>query len=640
MAMARALAAGHDISDSDSDGEEKLPLRKLVSKSSFVSEHSVSDSDSDATYIEEEEEEDRDRNSNDNHPKRAKSKRKHPTDSDSDVSDDEPSTSSRIRGKIRGSENENSSSPKRLKRDDTVLLDEGESSASSKPECQYGKQCYRKNPSHLREFKHAGKDGNSSTQRQKKSSSGARTSPLSCPEVVERVSPYGFALTKVHGIDDIYNNTCAVHIRDILHPCMGQLVASAHFNYMFDIPWLMKQYPREFRDKSILLVHGEQREGKVALHKAAKPYPNVNLCQAKLEIMYGTHHSKMMFLLYTNGMRVVIHTANIIDIDWHQKTQGVWISPLFPKLPSGKQGSGRGESATFFKRDLLAYLTAYKAPSLQEWKTHVSEHDMSQAKVHIVASVPGRHLGEAKDKWGHLRVRKLLRQYGPSDKSVSGWPVIGQFSSIGSLGPEKSKWLCAEWFQSMSSAKGQVGSHVLDVNTKHMKLIFPCSDNVRTSLEGYPAGGSLPYSIQTAKKQLYLHSFFHQWKASEMGRSRASPHIKTYTRLSPDNQKIAWFMVTSANLSKAAWGALEKNGSQLMIRSYEIGVMMLPSNFSKTREAFPLSGDRSEKECPNFPLPWDAPLTPYGSGDRPWIWDIPYTDKPDTNGNAWVPGRR
>ena len=30
----------------------------------------------------------------------------------------------------------------------------------------------------------------------------------------------------------------------------------------------------------------------------------------------------------------------------------------------------------------------------------------------------------------------------------------------------------------------------------------------------------------------------------------------------------------SANLSKAAWGALEKQKTQLMIRSYEIGVLL------------------------------------------------------------------
>ena len=36
--------------------------------------------------------------------------------------------------------------------------------------------------------------------------------------------------------------------------------------------------------------------------------------------------------------------------------------------------------------------------------------------------------------------------------------------------------------------------------------------------------------------------------------------------------------VNSSNLSKAAWGALEKKGSQLKIRSYEIGVLFLPTD--------------------------------------------------------------
>ena len=38
-------------------------------------------------------------------------------------------------------------------------------------------------------------------------------------------------------------------------------------------------------------------------------------------------------------------------------------------------------------------------------------------------------------------------------------------------------------------------------------------------------------------------------------------------------------MYYSANLSKAAWGNYEKNKSQFMIRSYEIGVLFLPQYF-------------------------------------------------------------
>lgn len=109
--------------------------------------------------------------------------------------------------------------------------------------------------------------------------------------------------------------------------------------------------------------------------------------------------------------------------------------------------------------------------------------------------------------------------------------------------------------------------------------IFPTVENVRTSLEGYSAGGSLPYSIENATKQKYLKQFLHQWRSECRGRSRASPHIKTYFRVSPDWKKLGWFLLTSANLSKAAWGAYEKNYSQLMVRSYELGVLFFPQTY-------------------------------------------------------------
>ena len=40
--------------------------------------------------------------------------------------------------------------------------------------------------------------------------------------------------------------------------------------------------------------------------------------------------------------------------------------------------------------------------------------------------------------------------------------------------------------------------------------------------------------------------------------------------------RIAFLVVTSHNLSKAAWGALQKNETQLYIMHYELGVLLLP----------------------------------------------------------------
>ncbi|XP_072895465.1 tyrosyl-DNA phosphodiesterase 1 [Hemitrygon akajei] len=446
-----------------------------------------------------------------------------------------------------------------------------------------------------------------------------------------------FYLTKVSGISS-KNNACALHIKDILSPLFGTIVASAQFNYCIDIPWLMKQYPEEFRTKPLLIVHGEQRLAKAQLHEEAHPYPNVRLCQAKLEIAYGTHHTKMMLLLYEEGFRVVIHTSNLIHDDWYQKTQGIWVSPLYPRLPEGSPETA-GESATGFKGDLIDYLASYRSSGLSEWIDHVKQHDLSLTRVYLIGSTPGRHQGTEKQKWGHLKLRKVLSGCGSSVASRESWPLIGQFSSIGSLGGDGTKWLCSEFKQSLATL-GPDQKCLSSLKPSPLHLVYPTVENVRTSLEGYPGGGSLPYAIDTAQKQPWLTSFLCQWSAEVTGRSRALPHIKTYMRVSPDFEELAWFLVTSANLSKAAWGMLEKNGIQLMIRSYELGVLYLPEAFGIGTGRFLVQrGQPPDCKPPEmlFPVPYDLPPQHYGNRDRPWIWNIPYLHAPDTNGNVWAP---
>lgn len=444
---------------------------------------------------------------------------------------------------------------------------------------------------------------------------------------------YRFYLNKVTGIPKKYN-TGALHIKEILSPMFGTLKESVQFNYCFDIPWMVEQYPPEFRNKPVVLVHGEKRESKARLIEQAKPYPHISFCQAKLDIAFGTHHTKMMLLWYEEGFRVIILTSNLIRADWYQKTQGMWMSPLYPRLPQGSPGTA-GESLTGFKRDLLEYLEAYRAPELADWIERIKQHDLSETRVYLIGSTPGRYQGPAMEKWGHLRLRKLLSEQTQPMQNEERWHVLGQFSSIGSMGLDKTKWLAAE-FQRTLTTLGKAGKSLASPETQ-MLLIYPSVENVRTSLEGYPAGGSLPYSIQTAQKQLWLHSYFHGWHADVTGRSNAMPHIKTYMRISPDFTQLAWFLVTSANLSKAAWGALEKNNTQIMVRSYELGVLYLPSAFNMStfpveKNVFPACSSSI-----GFPVPFDLPPQRYSSKDRPWIWNIPYTQAPDTHGNVWVP---
>ncbi|VDO83333.1 unnamed protein product [Soboliphyme baturini] len=254
----------------------------------------------------------------------------------------------------------------------------------------------------------------------------------------------------------------------------------------------------------------------------------------------------------------------------------IYVSPLFPKSSSAKSQSDsddKSDSCTHFKRDLIEYLCQYQNRNLAHWIEVVREHDMSSAKVYIVASVPGRHTGENIHRWGHMKLRSLLKIH-LENSEVNEWPLICQFSSIGSLGASPHNWLLGEFLSSMTSSTSKS-----TISSSKLKLIFPSVENVRNSLEGYAAGSSLPYNSRVAERQPYLRRYLNQWKCSKFNRDLASPHIKTYLRYNPLCTRVAWMLLTSANLSKAAWGVFEKNGSQLMIRSYELGILFLPHQF-------------------------------------------------------------
>ena len=183
--------------------------------------------------------------------------------------------------------------------------------------------------------------------------------------------------------------------------------------------------------------------------------------------------------------------------------------------------------------------------------------------------MPGEHDGANMGTWGHLKLRKLAsaamhqppsRDGGAASALGSGGGVgsagesdvaIAQCSSIGNLG-SKADWWVRDLNRSLCGTGGVV--------EYPMKLVWPSVKAVRTSTEGYVNGFSIPFSEKNYARQRWMWREAHHWRAEWCGRTRWSPHIKTYCRYSASDRALRWVVLTSHNVSKAAWGEVQNVG--------------------------------------------------------------------------------
>jgi len=176
------------------------------------------------------------------------------------------------------------------------------------------------------------------------------------------------------------------------------------------------------------------------------------------------------------------------------------------------------------------------------------------------------------------------------------------------------------------------------------------------------------------QKQLqYMKPYLHHWAGDgasslaassddrqivrDAGRNRAAPHIKTYARFSDSTQQtIDWMLVTSANLSKQAWGDAVSSAGEVRVCSYEIGVLVWPALWGEDAIMVPAfksdvpnvndveviggcadeGGEEGKRRLVvGARMPFDLPLVKYEPGDEPWCATKSYTE-PDWTGQPYM----
>lgn len=327
----------------------------------------------------------------------------------------------------------------------------------------------------------------------------------------------------------------------------------------------------------------------------------------------------MMFNYFHDGTcQVVIHTANLLRIDWEQKTEALWLSPVLKRVKQETQvSSDNNHFGARFKADILQYIRAYHNASLQSLIDELNKFDFSPVRAIFIGSVPG-YYGLSDTHFGLQKLRRSLRN-ATFEAQISD-STIAQVSSLGNLG----KSFYAEFQNALNTAPSPKTQAKTKTVSSHFRLIFPTRRNFQNSINGLISGLSLFFNRSTSSgtRQLELSMpHLHSWHASRALRDDVMPHVKTYARVNGDD--IRWILVTSSNLSKAAWGGVERG--KVKIKSYEAGVLLIPDLFmASSDQAVSIKGSygrddqHTGKGIVNISMCYNLDLKKYAASD--WIW--------------------
>jgi hypothetical protein len=156
-----------------------------------------------------------------------------------------------------------------------------------------------------------------------------------------------FYLGQVRGLSPEYNAQC-LGLEDIFSGAFHRAIVC---NYMYEWSFFLETLPR-LLSIPWLCVYGDENPSTPQISEA---FPNIATFKPRFRntpFAWGTHHSKMALLLYEGGLRVMICTSNFIEVDWRNKTQGIWVQD-FPKLREEDKADD-----SLFGRDLREYLQA------------------------------------------------------------------------------------------------------------------------------------------------------------------------------------------------------------------------------------------------------------------------------------------
>lgn len=444
-------------------------------------------------------------------------------------------------------------------------------------------------------------------------------------EIIEEksVEPVTSPIQLIHSVS--YGNTTAnkdtVKLSDLVS--LDGLVKTFQFSFAIDCEYLIPHI--KSKTTEIVLVCSQENANVPADYKRA-----FNIKQLDVKVpKFGSHHTKMMVNLFAdNHAEIVILTANMTLMDFDANTQMVWRSP--------KLHMRSGNSQPAFKGDFLAYLKEYDFDDLSTLAAKLEKYDFSQVKADFVSSVPGKYRLDNDKVYGYGKLYDLMKKHTLFADRSKTTKIVAQMSSIASsLQP----WKAANVFTHLLAPLASGGSFPLSNGEKSVRdsmaahsfepiIIYPTVEEVRASHFKTLGGNSIFFNDSKKHEEAHValvRRFLYKWGAGarDSGRAKLVPHCKTYTATSDNFKSLDWFLMTSGNLSKQAWGAPSKGSpNEYEIKSYEAGVLIHPALWVERPSLVPsLKSDTlstCQRNCIPVRIPYSIPLEKYSLQEEPW----------------------
>ncbi|KAJ5980061.1 hypothetical protein N7481_007359 [Penicillium waksmanii] len=426
-------------------------------------------------------------------------------------------------------------------------------------------------------------------------------------------------------------------------------------SFLWDMEWILGKL--NTKETRILLVVHAANEERPAYEADAATVPNLRFCFPSLDGQINIMHSKLMLLFHSEYLRIVVPTANLIQVDWGahsvmENTVFIIDLPLKAKTTGAKSSSGdtNDETYTQFYNDLVIFLKASSYP--QGVIEKVAKFDFTKtARYAFVHSIGGSHTAETWRWTGYTGLGRAVSNLGLRTQS----PVNVDFitSSLGALNEDLLRGIYL-------ACKGDDGSTDYQFrNTKpaakatsplrgpceewqdRFRVYFPSQETVKAvaraagrrpqDIGGTVCFGSKYWNSPKLPKRVL--------KDCQSQRDVLMHNKIAFVRPSesitlPDGSECrGWAYVGSANLSESAWGRLVKDRAtgepKLNCRNWECGVLVpVTSETSTTTKAKAASNSlesgSEHRELSLFngtiPVPMKLPAESLRAEREPWFF--------------------